>query len=351
MTLPLSRRGLNFRIGVGSKFPDPNPIPTSASGFRDVTFHPNGRAVAAASFSTPFAVAYPWSDLGFGARFPDPTVLPTGSARAVAFSPSGRAVVFVHITTPFVTAYRWTPTGFGTKYTNPSSLPPGNGNKVLFNSAGTVVFLTTDASSNGLVAYQWSDSTGFGTRFSNPSVAVANAARAVVLSPSENVVVVSTASSPRVAAYVWSNTTGFGTKFADPVVSIPGEGRLNAAFNPTGTAVAITHDSSASPGLTVYRWSSAGFGAKFSDPPGAGFNASPGIGSVQFSKSGDVIIWINTSLNPPAYAYYWSEAGFGRQINTSRIPFTTRVGELSPRGDVLMTAMNQSPYISAYTWN
>jgi hypothetical protein len=352
MTLPLSRRALSFRVGITSRFADPASIPSS-TGYRDVAWHPANNAVAAASFATPFAIAYTWSNLGFGTRFADPTVLPTGSARGVSFSPSGQAVVFGHITTPFITAYRWTAAaGFGAKYVNPAALPPGNGNSIIFNKAGTVVFVATDGVTNGTSVYPWSDATGFGTRFSNPSSAIPNASRGVALSANEQLIAITTANSPFINVYVWSNTTGFGTKFADPAVLPPGEGRPGVAFNPSTTALAMIHDSSGAPSISVYRWSSAGFGAKFSNPPGVGFNASPAVGSVQFNKAGDVILWTNTNVEPRVYAFQWSDSGFGQQLNVApAVGIDLRVVFLNSRENTLLAGLNQSPFIAAFTWN
>jgi hypothetical protein len=351
MTLPLSRRGLNFRTGITSRYPDPATI-ASSTGFRDVAWHPGNTAVAAASFSSPYAVAYAWSDLGFGPRFADPAVLPTGDGRGVNFSPSGQSVAFAHITSPFITAYRWTPGGFGTKFANPASLPSGNGNSIIFNKAGTVIFVSTATASNGLVAYQWSDLTGFGTRFANPSVSLLTECRGLTLSSNEDLAAVTTPGSSRVHVYNWNNTTGFGTKFADPAVLPPGGGRPGIAFSPSTTALALIHDSSASPSLSVYKWTSAGFGTKFADPPGVAFNAEPGLGSVQFTKSGDVILWTNTSVRERVYAFAWSDSGFGQQLNTSlAAEVTTRVVYLNSREDTILAGLNGPPYIAAFTWN
>ena len=68
--------------------------------------------------------------------------------------------------------------------------------------------------------------------------------------------------SPYLSVYPWSSS-GFGTKYADPATPPTGQG-TGVAFSPDGADIAVAH--SVSPFINVYPWSSSGFGTKYADP-------------------------------------------------------------------------------------
>jgi hypothetical protein len=123
--------------------------------------------IAVAHPTTPFISAYPWSNIGFGAKFTNPATLPTGNGNGVAFSPSGNDIAVAHTTSPFITAYPWSGSGFGTKYTNPATLPASTGNGVAFSPDGANIAVGHSITPF-ITAYPWSGS-GFGTKYADPA--------------------------------------------------------------------------------------------------------------------------------------------------------------------------------------
>ena len=112
--------------------------------------------------------------------------------------------------------------------------------------------------------------------------------------------------SPFVSAYPWTGA-GFGTKFTNPGTLPTGTGR-GVAFSPAGTEIAIAH--STSPYVSAYPWSGSGFGTKFSDPG----TLPTGIGQgVAFSPAGTEIA-IAHDASPFVSAYPWTGAGFGTKF-------------------------------------
>jgi hypothetical protein len=105
------------------------------------------------------------------------------------------------------------------------------------------------------------------------------------------------------SVYAWSGA-GFGTRFSNPA-TIPGSTGYSVAFSPTGDAIAFL--GGGSPGIYVYPWSASGFGTKYTDP-GTLLNA--GI-NLAFSPNGDTI-GAAMQGSPYIRAYPWSSAtGFG----------------------------------------
>jgi len=88
--------------------------------------------------------------------------------------------------------------------------------------------------------------------------------------------------SPFISVYEWS-IAGFGSKFSNPSTLPTGQG-LSVAFSPSGDAVAVGHSNS--PYVSVYAWLASGFGTKFSNPATLPTGAGSGVA---FSPSGDAI--------------------------------------------------------------
>jgi hypothetical protein len=69
--------------------------------------------------------------------------------------------------------------------------------------------------------------------------------------------------TPFVTVYPWSSA-GFGTKYADPA-TLPTNFGLSVAFSPDGASIA-TGFSSTSPYIRAYPWSGSGFGTRYGNP-------------------------------------------------------------------------------------
>jgi hypothetical protein len=87
--------------------------PSPASGASNSVTPAVPQYIAVTNNVSPFVIAYPWSDSGFGTKFADPGTLPTGQGNSVAFSPAGNAIAVAHATSPYVTSYPWSGSGFG----------------------------------------------------------------------------------------------------------------------------------------------------------------------------------------------------------------------------------------------
>jgi hypothetical protein len=295
--------------------------------------------------TTPFVTVYPWSSLGFGAKYADPATLPTGSGQDVAFSPAANAIAVGHDQPNSIKVYPWSNSGFGTKYNDPGTFPAGDSYGVEFSPSGDAIAMAHSTSPR-VSAYPWNSSTGFGTKFSNPGTLPDATSYEVAFSPSGNALaVVHGGSGPFVTVYAWSGS-GFGTKFSNPATA-PASIGFGVKFSPSGDAIAVAHASS--PFISVYPWSGSGFGAKYSNP--ATLPASQGNG-VAFSPAGDALAVAHDS-SPNISVYPWSGSGFGTKFsNPATLPAGDGRGvEFSPDGNAIALAHNSSPFISVYPWS
>lgn len=298
------------------------------------------QSIALANDASPYVIAYPWSNSGFGTKFANPATLPANSLYSVAFTAAGNAIALSGFQ---LDAYGWSSAGFGTKFANPATLPIF-GYGIAFTPAGNAIAVA-DNQSPFIVAYPWSGS-GFGTKFTNPATLPAGGGRSVAFSPASDAIAVAHATSPYISVYPWS-VSGFGTKFADPATLPTGTGN-GVAFSPAGDAVAVAHNTS--PHVTVYPWSGSGFGTKFANP--ATLVNDRGA-SVTFHPSGNAIAVANTGSSPYVTVYPWSGSGFGTKYTN---PVTTPTGggngiAFNPAGTEIAVAHTNSPYVTAYPWS
>jgi WD40 repeat protein len=152
---------------------------------------------------------------------------------------------------------------------------------------------------------------------------------------------------PYVTVYPWSSS-GFGTKFANPS-NLPtgGGGGAGVDFHPDGTAIAFTRTET--PSITAYSWSKNGFGNKYSNPvtlpPNYAF-------AVKFNPTGNAIA-VSHQGAPFITVYRWSIAGFGTKFTNPSIlpPSTVYDVAFSPDNTTIAVTHDDSPYVSAYAWS
>lgn len=321
--------------GFGTQYSNPATLPASR-GY-GVRFSPDGTQVAVA-LSTTGLIAYPWSNsTGFGAKYSDPSGNPENpgdlnSGNDLSWSPEGNAIAIAYSTTPYVVAYRWSnSTGFGTQYSDPTSLPPSFCYGVAFSPDGNSIAVAHDTSPF-ISAYAWSSSTGFGAKYSNPSTLPGGQGQGVAFSPSSNAIAWcggTDGSTSTVYAYAWNSGTGFGAKYSDPGTLPPFVNSRRVAFHPSGNSIAVTVY--ATSGAYVYAWSAAsGFGSKYSDP--SSLAGAEGYG-VRFSKTGTVIGIALNSTN--RYAVYpWSNStGFGTRYTSPASPTSNSMWDVDFLGN------------------
>ena len=312
-------------------------------------------AVTSLSFA-PYIQVYPWTSSGFGAKFANPSVPATNAspARGCAFTPSGNALAVIGSgnsdpKTPsswFVEVYPWSSSGFGTKFSVPvSPWPSGEGQKCTFSPNGSVllgvgVSLT---SSDGQKAYSWSGS-GYVGPFAFP-VGGIRFGYDCDFHPSGNAIAVAHDSAPRITVWAWSGA-GFGAKFTDPT-TLPTNRGNGCRFSPSGDALAVAH--ATSPFITVYPWSGSGFGAKFTNP--ATLPPGEGLGCA-FHPSGNALA-VAHPFDPWITVYPWSSSGFGTKFSNPASPVGSQSNQcaFSPDGAALVIANNATPSINAYAWS
>lgn len=271
----------------GARFSDPGTLPPNF--LQSSCFSPSGSAIVIGAFDSLFG--YQWSSSGFGARISSPASGFPGTPHALAFSPSGDRVAGAHRSTPFIAIWSWSASGFGPKFANPATLPTS----------------TSQVRASG-----------------------------IKFSPAGDSIVAALNTSPFVAAYS-CNSTAFIAKLSNPGTAIPGQGR-SVSFSPSGDAVAIGTDL----GVSVYAWTSSGFGTKFANPA-----ALVGSGqAISFSPLGDVIMVNENSFYP------WSATGFGTKFTSSAtLPAGARQAAWLPGQNGVLFAHDSSPFVSMFSWS
>ncbi len=297
--------------------------------------------VAVGHATSPYISMYRWSDGGgFGEKLANPSTLFTGTANSIAFSPNGKAIAIAFANNPGFTAYQWSTAGFGTKYSDPSvSISQGGG--ISFTRNGDKV-ITAGGSTPTVTVYNWSDSTGFGTTQAL-NAGIGAIGNGVDCSPANNNYVAVSAAVNLLYAYDLSTTPG--TRYTTTTLGTSAIGR-GTAFNPTGDAIACAHD--VSPYVSVFPWSSSGFGTKYANPASL---PSGNCNDVVFNNAGTVLA-AAVAVSPYVEAYAWS-AGFGSKFsNPSTLPTGAGSGiDFSPSDNAIAVAHSTSPYVTAYAWN
>lgn len=329
-------------VGFGTKYSAPSTLPPSGLG-RCVGFSPDGATIGLgynANANTLYL--YPWSSSsGFGTRFPNgPSQRPYGGTFGVAFDSTSSNVfgggggfsqqgleTFTYSSS----------TGYGTRYTPPSPTD-GTFNQLtrdiaVHPSDNAVAIAGLNNSSQGdlFKIYPFTPGTGYGTQYSTPATMPTGPAYSVEFSPNGDFVAVGEQYSPCLSVYPFSLSTGIGTKIADPSTVLPNfctVYRINWSPKQNAIGCANGRGSSSNPQsiVSVWAWSSSGFGAKYSNPSttpngtsGKGFSFSPDGASILFG----------TNLSPFVYAYEWSSSGFGsKYADPSPLP-TDDVNDIS----------------------
>ena len=147
----------NWASGFGTKYADPSPaIPIYGFG---VAFNKSKTAISIGSNEL---CTYSWSN-GFGTKYTSPATLPGGYVRSVDFSSDDTTIVLGHQSSPYILAYPWSDAGgYGTKYADPSSLVADSIQSVKFNPSKTYIAAASSAATNNILVYSWAS--GFGTK-------------------------------------------------------------------------------------------------------------------------------------------------------------------------------------------
>ena len=164
---------------------------------------------------------------------------------------------------------------------------------------------------------------------------------------STTVVAVGHATLPYITVYEYSDVTGFGAKYTNPASPAAGVQTNGISFSLDGSNVALAHNTA--PNVTVYPWSSSGFGTKYANPA-----AFPGLATeVDFHVSGDSVA-VGTTTTPYTHAYAFSSAGFGTKYAN---PATLLIGAIrglkfSPTGSSIgVSYLRNIINMAGYPWS
>lgn len=277
-------------IGFGAKYSNPATIPSSAVSSALGSFSPDGAFVAFCGSDKLYV--YPWSASGFGTKVADPATLP-GYCYSGLFSPNGDIILAVGSNYPFLYAYPWTGSAFGTKIEDPSTgfnSSYNSGKTTKWSPNGLYVAHIDQYGSNppylhviGLTASggwgtKWSVNLGAGTSFNE-----------LDWHPDGTHIVIGGTLSPYLHAYPWNPTTGFGTR----IDGAPGNLIYGLAWASDGKELAIQYGSG---GYSILRipWTGSAFGtigASEALATGGGYLATP----MSVSRLGSVGIGFTTS--------------------------------------------------------
>ena len=186
-------------------------------------------------------------------------------------------------------------------------------------------------------------------KYADPSPALPGGANFVVFSPDESAIAIGHTGSPPISIYAWSSF-GFGAKYANPADFNVGSGAPQAIrFSPDGSYFAFLRPDS----LSLWRWSAVtGFGARYD------YNFAVGFGAydVRFSRSSNHVFVAGSYGGAPEgpagiLAIPYSSSGFGAAVTPAAALAGTRASTLavSPTGDYVVTG-GIGIGVSAYQW-
>jgi hypothetical protein len=169
------------------------------------------------------------------------------------------------------------------------------------------------ATANRWKVYNWNTGTGLGTSFVSPTVN--DIIRQVSFVSDNSNISIGTSNNPWISVWQWSSL-GFGTQYANPATLLTpnSNGPAGYAWTTSADAVLTANYDQPQSYPQAWRWTaSAGFGTKYSN--GTNFGYAQGV-----SINGDsTLVAFNGSASPGfVHLYPWSLAtGFGTKYATA----------------------------------
>jgi hypothetical protein len=172
--------------------------------------------------------------------------------------------------------------------------------------------------------------------------------------PSEYVAYGGPAANQRLTVYPWNNSKGFGTAYGRPTAAqgLLGEVHLTS-FVPDNSNIAVSFW--VSPYFSIWRWSSLGFGTRYSDA--ASLLNPPGTGPAGFTwtSSVDAFLAINNASPISAQAWAWnSSSGFGsKYANSATLATSNGAYAITMNADSSLVAAQiyNSPWVVLLPWS
>lgn len=191
-------------------------------------------------------------------------------------------------------------------------------------------------------AYKITDQ-GWGEKYSQPSTAPSGRTWEAKFRPQGDAVGWAlTSTSPFAEAYAWSSA-GYGARYSN-MASLPASSCSSFQWSPDGTQVLVA--SSNATGLHTYAWSS-GWGSKYSSPVGleAGSRAciSPDASYVFQAEE----------ASPFLAAYGWTSSGFGSKFSdpTAATERSSCDPAVISDSSVVIVGQAATPYVKAYAFS
>jgi hypothetical protein len=341
---------------------------TTAYTFTVTATNANGTSLASAASNSVTPVApefvainpnggttevYGWSTSGFGTKVAaatSPAI--TNVTKGIRWNElgdtiatgSGSATVANRIS-----VYPWN-SGFGTKYAAPAAIPPAGATTIKFTRANDAIVMGGGTFGNLQIhAWPWSTGSGFGTKYASPSVEPIGSVRGVDFSFQDTTLAVAHQEADvalvSITMYAWS-TSGFGTRYANPPTPFFGTA-FDIEMSPSGNHVAVgTYDRT--PYFVVYPWG-PGFGTRYANPATIPTNRVEGVA---WSPSGDTVV-AGGSGGATLLAYPFNN-GFGtKYANAPSQPTFANSGDVrfTRLGNAIVHTDSQAPRIHAWPWN
>lgn len=168
------------------------------------------------------------------------------------------------------------------------------------------------SASNNFKVFNWNSATGVGTSFTSPTVN--DIIRQISFVPDNSNISIATSNSPWLSMWQWSSL-GFGTKYANPasLLNPNSNGPAGYAWTTSVDAVLTANFDYPQSYPQAWRWTtSGGFGTKYSNATNFGY--AQGV-----SINGDSTLVAFNGVSGPSYVhlYPWSSTtGFGTKYST-----------------------------------
>ena len=275
------------------------------------------------------------------------------------------AIAVISRQSPYIFAYPFGQTGAGAKSGNPASIPStsagggvGWGNlessilPVLFSATTTTPFVN---------AYPWSTSTGsIGTKYTDPGT-LATAAYGIknfTITGSAVATTVATNATPYIHAYEMT-TTGWGTKVSNPSTLPTGSAWGVEATPATANTkyVGVVHNTT--PFISVYEFGDPkpyGFQTKITNP-GTLPSSTSGGGGLLFNGNNSAMV-VASSTTPFIHAYAMTKSGPGATLSfgtkasdPGSLPSSSSWALDFTRNESHIGVVHDtSPFLSIYPW-
>lgn len=327
--------------GFGTKYA--NPVSDPNVQVNSLIFDPNYNKIVVMNTNTAEAPrTWNWSlDSGYGTLKTTIGSWPGGAGSWGSFNKSFSSFFVVSSATPFINAWPYDSTtlSYGTKFSNPSTIP-SDGYSLISNKTEDIVFYALRVSPY-LDAYQWSNSSGWGTKYTSPTSIGATTSYMAMPNDNSTWVLGGGAASTYAYAVAFNKVSGWGTTYTASTAATEGSPIAGSGgFSPSEQYMAKGKPTTNSGGTvesSILAWpfntnavSTNPFGTRFAAPGSlTGPNATTTRRQKPFSSTGHMIV-SNSSTSPFIAMWPWTSSGFGsRYANPSTVPATATASNYS----------------------